>query len=211
MAQPIPEVVILRLPLYLRTLSRLAEKNIEVVSSRELGNHLQFTPAQIRKDLSYFGRFGKQGRGYDVKHLLAELKGILGLDRSWPMALIGVGQLGRAILSYRGFATEGFQIVAAFDSDPAKIGKRYGKLTIQDVAELNKTVAEQGIAIAIVAVPPSQAQQVINTLVASGVKAILNYVPITARLPKGVWLRDVDPTLALQTLTYHLKLGDTQA
>ena len=211
MAQLIPEVVILRLPLYVRILSLLSEENVEVVSSRELGARLLFTPAQIRKDLSYFGRFGKQGRGYNVKRLLAELKGILGLNRSWDMALVGVGQLGRAILSYRGFSEEGFQIVAAFDNDPAKVGKKYGKLVVQDMSELADTIARLDLNVAIVAVPPPEGQQVIDTLLGCGIKAILNYVPITTQLPKGVWLRDIDPVLALQTLTFHLKSAAEEA
>lgn len=209
--QTIPEVVTMRLPLYLRALNQFDSEGIAVVSSQEMGSRLQFTPAQIRKDLSYFGRFGKQGRGYDVKYLLAKLKDILGLDCHWKMALVGVGQLGRAILSYRGFTPEGFEITAAFDSDPAKLGRKYGKVSVQSVSDMAKTVAEQDITIGIVAVPPADAQAVIDHMISCGLKAILNYAPITARVPKNIWVRDVDPTLPLQTMTYHLRLESQKA
>lgn len=122
-ATEIPEVVIMRLPLYVRALTSLSQQNVEVVNSEQLGQQIQMTPAQIRKDLSYFGRFGKQGRGYSVDYLLSELRRILGLDREWKVGLVGVGRLGRAVLSYPGFGPEGFKIVAAFDADPRQIGQ----------------------------------------------------------------------------------------
>src|SRR5689334_9200905 len=131
MPTKIPEVVILRLPLYARILSQLEAEGTEVVSSQLLGELLQATPAQIRKDLSYFGRFGKQGRGYNVRGLQGELRQILGLDRTWNMALVGVGQLGRAILTYGGFEHQGFKVVAAFDADPSRVGGRIGDLLVE--------------------------------------------------------------------------------
>jgi len=201
----IPEVVILRLPSYFRVLSLLEEENAEVVSSQELGKRLQMTPAQIRKDLSYFGKFGKQGKGYNVSKLLGELRQILGLDREWSVALIGVGRLGRALLDYGELTPRGFKIAAAFDIDPQQIGKKVGGVVIQDVAELANTVKNRGIDIGIVTAPPSQAQQVIDCLVECGIKAILSYAPLTARVPKDVRLREIDPVLALQAMTYHLK------
>lgn len=201
----IPEVVILRLPQYVRALTQLNREGMDVISSQELGELLQITPAQIRKDLSYFGRFGKQGRGYNVRYLLTELRRILGLDREWSAALVGVGRLGKAIISYPGFAPEGFKVVAAFDIDPQQVGKRLDSLEVQEMSELDKTVKKRGIQIGIVAVQASQAQDVIDKLVAAGVKAILNYAPISPQVSSNVRVRSIDPVLSLQTMTFYLK------
>jgi len=205
MAAQIPEVVILRLPSYLRVLSGLEEENAEVVNSQELGERLRMTPAQIRKDLSYFGKFGKQGKGYNVSLLLRELHQIMGLDRDWSVALIGVGRLGKALLDYGELTPQGFQIVAAFDRDPKQIGKKIGDLVIKDIAELTATVKNRGVDIGIVAVPAAHTQEAIDCLVECGIKAILNYAPVSARVPKDVRLAEVDPVFALQTMTYYLK------
>ncbi len=205
MESQIPEVVIDRLPLYARALALLEKENIEIVSSQELGAMVQMTPAQIRKDLSYFGRFGKQGRGYNVQTLRGELLQILGLDRQWSMALVGVGRLGRALISYGGFVPQGFRIVAAFDTDPRQIGRKVGELVVQDVSKLSSTIKERGINIVIVAVPPPHVQKVTDELVGYGVKAILNYAPAAARVPSGVKVREIDPVLALQSMTFYLK------
>jgi redox-sensing transcriptional repressor len=201
----IPEVVIERLPVYARALTELTTHGREVVSSQELGALLGVTPAQIRKDLSYFGRFGKQGRGYNVRRLADELKLILGLEREWTLALVGVGRLGEAILSYGGFYPQGFHIVEAFDADPRTIGREIGGITIKDVAELPAALVQRHIDIGIVAVPAEHAQQVIDTLVNAGVRSILNYAPIAARSPTHVHIRHIDPVLALQSMTYYLK------
>ena len=203
----VPEVVIMRLPQYIRVLNGLMAEGTGIVSSQQLGEILQVTPAQIRKDLSYFGRFGKQGRGYRVQHLLVELKEIMGLDRRWNVALVGVGRLGRAVLSYPGFAPEGFHVVAAFDANRRVVGKTVGNLKVQPVEELDETVVSRGIGIGIVAVPSAHAQGVIDRLVEAGVKAILNYAPVATQAPEGVKVRNVDPVLALQTMTFYL-LGD---
>ncbi len=201
----IPDVVIDRLPVYTRALAALERNGREVVSSQELGTQLGVTPAQIRKDLSYFGRFGKQGRGYNVKRLLEELHQILGLDRKWSMVLVGVGQLGHAVLSYGGFAPQGFNIVGAFDTDPHVVGQRIGTLTVQPVDEIADALARQPVDIGIVATPAAAAQQVIDALVACGVKAILNYAPIAAQVPSHVHIKDIDPVLSLQSMTFYLK------
>ena len=200
----IPDVVVLRLPLYVRALTQLHDEGAEVVSSQELGGLLHMTPAQIRKDLSYFGRFGKQGRGYNVRFLRDELREILGLDRAWPSCLIGVGHLGQAILNYPGFAPEGFDVVAAFDSDPEQVGGTFAGLTVQPMSELAEVMQGRGILIGVVAVPASQAQSVIDHLVSAGVRAILNYAPVAPRVPAGVFVRNVDPVLSLQSLTFYL-------
>ena len=210
-ASEIPEVVINRLPVYVRALALLKLEQRDVVSSQELGRELGVTPAQIRKDLSYFGRFGKQGRGYNVGHLLDTLRTILGLDRTWKMALIGAGRLGQAILSYDGFGPQGFHIVKAFDSNPALIGRSEGDITIEDVAQLAASLRRDPVEIGIVAVPGQIAQDVIDVLVANGVGAVLNYAPIAVRVPAGVQLRQIDPVLSLQSMTYFLKQAGTPA
>ena len=201
----IPEVVIDRLPRYARALALLEGRGQQVVSSQELGSELGVTPAQIRKDLSYFGRFGKQGRGYNVRRLAGELKSILGLDREWMMALVGVGNLGRAILSYRGFAPEGFRIVCAFDCDPQTIGASFGDVCVEDVEKLRLTLRDRPVDIGIVAVPAAVAQEVVDALVESGINAILNYAPISPHVPADVRLCDIEPVLALQGMMYYLK------
>ncbi|MEX0683484.1 MAG: redox-sensing transcriptional repressor Rex [Dehalococcoidia bacterium] len=201
----IPPVVIDRLPLYARALAALESLGREVVSSQELGQQLNVTPAQIRKDLSYFGRFGKQGRGYNVRKLLEELRSILGLNRQWRMALVGTGRLGRAILGYEGFAPQGFRIVETFDSDPQWIGKAVNGLTIASTDDLETILGGDPVDIGIVAVPAETAQQVIDRLVRCGVQAILNYAPIAAHVPPNVHIKRIDPVLALQGMTYYLK------
>lgn len=204
----IPAVVIDRLPLYARVLESLEHEGQALVSSKELGKRLGVTPAQIRKDLSYFGRFGKQGRGYNVHHLSGELRNILGLDRPWRIALVGIGQLGRAILGYQGFSPQGFKIVLAFDSNPVIIGREIAGLKVRDVAQLERELERQPVDIGIVAVPEGNAQEVIDALVRSNVQSILNYAPMAAQAPPGVHIKRIDPVLALQSMTYYLK--DTQ-
>ena len=206
----VPEVVILRIPQYIRILGSLLEVGTEMVSSQQLGEALQVTPAQIRKDLSYFGRFGKQGRGYYVRHLLGELKEIIGLNRQWNVALVGVGRLGRAILGYPGFAPEGFQFVAAFDTNHRVVGRVIGRLKVQTMDELDTTVKELDINIGIVAVPGHHAQGVIDRLVQCDVKAILSYAPIAPQGRGDVKIRTVDPVLSLQTMTFYLLNGRSE-
>jgi len=204
----IPEVVIERLPVYARALAALQARGLDVVSSQELGDQLGVTPAQIRKDLSYFGRFGKQGRGYNVNRLMEELHQILGLDRTWSMVLIGVGQLGRAILQYGGFGPQGFHVIEAFDASAETVGEMIGPLTVRDVSELGAVLRHRHVDIGIVSVPGENAQRVIDTLVAGGIRAILNYAPIAPQVPSGVHVRQIDPVLSLQSMTYYLK-GNT--
>ncbi len=200
----VPEVVVTRLPQYVRVLNRLLEEGIEVVSSQQLGAQLQVTPAQIRKDLSYFGRFGKQGRGYSVRHLHDRLRDILGLNSYWNVAVVGVGRLGRAILSYPGFTPDGFHLVAAFDANKDVVGLRVGELTVRSIDELEEVVSGQNISIAIVAVPVGFTQEVIDTLVDCGVRAILNYAPTSPQVRDGVRILNNDPVIALQSMTYYL-------
>jgi redox-sensing transcriptional repressor len=200
----VPEVVVARLPQYVRVLNLLLSEGVQVANSQLLGEKLQVTPAQIRKDLSYFGRFGKQGRGYSVHHLLDELKQILGLNAEWNVVVIGVGRLGRAILSYPGFTPDGFHLVAALDNNPDLVGKEVDGLLIQPVEELDRVVKEHNISIAVVAVPSAYTQGVIDRLVECRVRAILNYAPTAPQVPPGVNIRNIDPVLSLQSMTFYL-------
>ena len=200
----VPGVVVERLPQYLRALTHLQEVGLEVISSQQLGEFLQATPAQIRKDLSYFGRFGKQGRGYSIPNLLLQLRRILGLDQTWNVAVVGVGRLGRSIISYPGFEPEGFRVVCAFDSNSQVIGQMAGSLLVHDFANFREVADAEDVKIAIVAVPAGVAQDVIDQLVAADVKAILNYAPKSAIVPNGVRIQNVDPVVSLQSMTYYL-------
>jgi redox-sensing transcriptional repressor len=200
----VPDIVVGRLPLYLRTLNYLMEEGYEIVSSHELGRRLGISPAQIRKDLSHFGEFGKQGAGYDVKYLSTQLKHILHLEGVWPVALIGCGALGHALANYNGFVTKGFEITLIFDNDPAKIGQVVAGKVIHDVADMPRLIPEHGIRIAIVAVPSSAAQATVDILVRCQVRAILNYAPINISVPPGVQVQNIDPSVHLQRMTYYL-------
>ena len=205
MTLEIPEVVINRLPVYARALADLADAGESVVSSQALGDLLDVTPAQIRKDLSYFGRFGKQGRGYNVQGLLARLREILGLDRRWRVVLVGEGRLGQAIAEYGGFSPQGFEIVAVFDSDRESVGKPIGGAKIRHSDDLDAFLRTNGVDIGIVAVPALAAQQVVDRLVKAGIQAILNYAPMTPHVPHGVTVRNIDPVLAMQSMTFYIK------
>jgi redox-sensing transcriptional repressor len=200
----IPDIVIRRLPVYVRTLRRLATSGVESVSSDVLAAHLGVTAAQIRRDLSFFGRFGKQGKGYDVGHLIEEITRILHLDRTWDVALVGFGRLGQAIAHYRGFEEDGFHIVAIFDHNPERIGQTINGVVVLPDHQIEPVVRELGVKIGIIAVPADAAQPVADQLIRGGVRAILNYAPVVLRLPPGIWMREIDPTSALQSLTYYL-------
>ena len=203
----VPEVVIQRLPHYLNILSILQIEKTKIVSSEQLGYLAQITPAQIRKDLSYFGKFGKQGKGYAVNILVKKLREILGVNLQWEICLIGVGRLGRALLSYPGFAPEGFNIIAAFDSDLEQIGQQIGKIKIKNISEIQSFLHNSNIQIAIVAVPANVTKAILNLLYDSGIKAVLNYAPFTPLDHKDMIIRNIDPVASLQSLTYHLKIN----
>lgn len=205
----VPEVVVQRLPIYVRVLSQLLESKEQVISSHQLGELLQMTPAQIRKDLSYFGRFGKQGRGYNIQFLLDELRHILGIDRAWKACIVGLGRLGRAVINYPGFSPEGFEIVAAFDNDMAQYNSKLGNISVQSMEEIARTVKEKNISIGIVAVPSNQAQSVIDILVDNGITGILNYAPIAPFAPANVVMKNIDPVLSLQSMTFYMKESET--
>jgi redox-sensing transcriptional repressor len=203
-AKLVPDIVIGRLPVYLRALTHLLEEGQEVTASKELAQRLGISSAQIRKDLSHFGEFGKQGMGYDIAHLRDELKRILKVQDIWNVALVGAGDLGHAIVHYGGFEGRGFRVACVFDNNPQKIGRNLGKLEILDTATLPQKVEELGIKIAIVAVPASAAQAVVDDLVAIGIKAILDYAPITVTVPPGVKVQYIDPVIHLQRMTFYI-------
>jgi redox-sensing transcriptional repressor len=200
----IPDIIVGRLPLYLRALTRMAEIGEDVTSSHELGSHLGISSAQIRKDLSQFGEFGKQGTGYNINFLIDQLKRILNVRKVWDVALIGVGDLGRAVAHYGGFLDRGFRIVALFDSEQDKIGQNVAGIEIQDVAVMEEVIREKKISVAMLAVPASSAQEVVDQLVNFGVKAILSYAPTSLKVPEGVRIQYIDPVLHLQRMTYYL-------
>lgn len=200
----IPDIVIGRLPIYLRALTRLAQEGREVTSSHELGQRLGISSAQIRKDLSHFGGFGKQGTGYQISYLIDQLKQVLKIDREWDVALVGAGNLGRAVAHYRGFADRGFRIVCAFDNSPDKVGTRMDDLVIQPIEDILTTIPQHGIKVAMVAVPAETAQEVADMLIEAGVRAILNYAPINLNVPPDVHVQYIDPVVHLQRMTYYL-------
>lgn len=199
-----PDVVIRRLPLYARSLRYLLQEGISSVSSQDLGERINVTAAQIRKDLSYFGEFGKQGIGYDVEKLLNQIERILGLNQEWPVALVGIGHLGEAIARYEGFRSQGIRIAALFDTDPSKVGRQISGLSILHDDEIRRVVKDMEIKLAILAVPASRAQEVTDMLVEGGVRAILNYAPVIIQAPDGVWVRHIDPVAVLHSMTYYL-------
>jgi redox-sensing transcriptional repressor len=200
----VPDIVVGRLPLYLRALNFLAAEGREITSSQELGDRLGISSAQIRKDLSHFGEFGKQGTGYDINFLREKLREILHVDRMWDVALVGAGDLGHALARYGGFVGRGFRISAVFDNDPDKIGRKIGDLEIQDVSCLPEVVRRHNIKIGIIAVPASAAQEVARMMLESGIKAILNYAPITLVVPSSIKVQHIDPVMHLQRMTYYL-------
>lgn len=200
----VPDIIVSRLPVYLRALQHMLENGITTTSSQELGDDVGISAAQIRKDLSQFGEFGKQGTGYHIPFLIDRLRQILKVDRSWDVAVIGMGELGRALVHYPGFANRGFRVQMCFDSEPSKIGQKVGELTIHDVKNIVKDVKAAGIKVAMLCVPAAAAQDVTNKLAEAGVKGILNYAPVSLAVPAGVKVQYIDPAIGLQRITYYL-------
>jgi redox-sensing transcriptional repressor len=201
----IPDIVVGRLPLYLRSLQHMAQEGRQVTSSQELGERLGISAAQIRKDLSQFGEFGKQGTGYNIGYLVEQLQKILKIDHDWDLAVVGAGDIGSAVVRYRGFANRGFSVKMIFDNDPQKIGTQIGPFVVRDIANMVNDIQEAGIKIAMIAVPASVAQQVADVLVEAGIKAILNYAPISINVPYEVHVQHTDPSTHLQRMTYYLE------
>jgi redox-sensing transcriptional repressor len=202
--QEIPDIIIGRLPVYLRALWRMKAGGILTTSSQELGAAVGISAAQIRKDLSQFGEFGKQGTGYDIAFLIDQLREILKVERVWDVAVVGMGDMGHALARYQGFSDRGFRVAMVFDNDPAKVGGQVGNFSVLDVKEIVTTIRNSGIKLAMLCVPAAAAQEVTNLLVEAGVKAILNYAPISLNVPAGIRVQYLDPSIGLQRMTYYL-------
>jgi redox-sensing transcriptional repressor len=201
----IPVTTVNRLSLYLRVFSQIEATGDRTVSSRQLAEHSGINPAQVRKDLAYFGQFGRRGVGYDVVELKGQIRGILGLDREWNCAIVGIGHLGMALLMYRGLKAYGFNVVAAFDSDPDKISWELEGVPVYDIADLPRVTREKKLEIAVLTVPAQAAQEVAQLVAAARIPAVLNFAPVQLHLPAGVMLRQVDFASELEALTYHLR------
>ena len=200
----IPDIVIGRLPLYLRALRRLRQEGKQVTSSHELGRRLDISSAQIRKDLSHFGGFGKQGTGYQIEYLIDRLRDVLQVNQEWMVVVVGAGKLGSAVSHYRGFQDRGFRIAHLFDVSPQIVGRKIGAFVVLPMSEMGETIRKEGIKIAMLAVPAEHAQAVADQLVEAGVQAILNYAPININVPAGVQIQYIDPVTHLQRMTYYL-------
>lgn len=192
-----------RLPLYLRALTEWAAAGEATVSSVALASASGVNPAKVRKDLSYLGSYGTRGVGYDVAYLLHQVRRELGLTQDWPVAIVGIGNLGRALAGYRGFAQRGFRPAALFDADPTTVGQVLEGVPVRHVDDLGEVIRAEGIAIAVISTPASVAQQVTDVLVASGVRSILNFAPVVLAVPDDVVVRKVDLAQELQILTYY--------
>jgi len=204
----IPEMTIRRLSVYTRCLLQLEEDGVATISSQELAERFNLNSAQVRKDLAYFGEFGVRGIGYHVTGLKAELQRKIGLDREWPVALVGLGNLGSALFHYKGFTRQGFRIAVVFDDDPAKIGREIDGVPIVGTQDLAREVRARQLEIAIVAVPAEAAQTVTDQLVAAGIKAVLNFAPARLRVPREARLKNVDLSIELETLSFYLAQGN---
>jgi redox-sensing transcriptional repressor len=203
-SKSIPDIVVARLPLYLRALGEMHAQGKRYTSSQELGEWLGISSAQIRKDLSHFGEFGKQGMGYSVDELRDSLRQILHVDTEWPVVIIGAGHIGRAVANYSGFSQRGFRVRAVFDVNPAVIGENIGELSVLPLDGLEDFMRDNAIRVAMITVPAAYAQNVATRLVSAGVSAILNYAPVRLVVPPQVFVQNIDPVLHLQHMTYYL-------
>ncbi len=205
MDHDIPEIIIGRLPIYLQALEHMLSQGIQTTSSQELGEAIGISAAQIRKDLSQFGEFGKQGKGYSIPYLVEQLQSILHVNRVWDMVVVGAGHLGTAIANYPDFNRHGFRVAMIFDNDPQRIGTQVGELVVCDAAELEEAVRKANIKIAMLTVPAKAAQSVTEQLVRAGIRAILSYAPLILSVPKNVHVQYIDPIIFLQRMTYYLE------
>lgn len=203
-SRKVPQSAIRRLSLYLRVLEELEGEGELTASSRILASRTGTTAAQVRKDLSFFGSFGKRGLGYAVAPLIGRLREILGLSKTWRMALVGAGRMGAALFEYPHFRERGFEFVAVFDSDPAKIGRPWNGLEVQPADHLVEAMRKAGVEIAVLTVPAKAAQQVTDAVVSAGVRGILNFAPVQIRVPSGVTVNDVNMTVELEALSFAL-------
>ena len=203
-AEKIPDIIIGRLPVYLRALQRLADRGIQTTSSQELGEIVGISAAQIRKDISQFGEFGKQGTGYSIPFLIERLRYILKVNRVWEVVIVGMGDMGHALARYNGFGNRGFHISMVFDNDPKKIGQKVGDFEILDIAVMAERIKGHKIKVAMLTVPATAAQEMADQLVKAGIKAILNYAPTSLNVSGGVHVQYIDPATHLQRMTYYL-------
>jgi redox-sensing transcriptional repressor len=200
-----PKAVVGRVSLYLRQLEAFQRQGHSTVSSSQLGSALGINDAQVRKDLAFFGQFGYPGIGYRIEELIAALRRILGIDRTWPSALIGLGNLGRALLRYRGFRNRGFHVVSLLDTDPRKVGQTIDGLTVQHTDKLPELAASLGISLAILSVPAESAQKVADQIVSAGISGILNFAPTSLVVPPAVSVVAVDLSVQLEHLAYKIQ------
>jgi redox-sensing transcriptional repressor len=204
----IPMATINRLSIYMRTLQELLEEEVDVISSERLAKQCGVNPAQIRKDLAYFGEFGVRGVGYRVGELVSQIKEILGLNRAWNLGMIGLGNLGSALIRHGNFAKHGYVFTAAFDVDPQKVGKRLPNgLTVNHVDEVEEIIKEREVHVGIIATPAGAAQSVANQLVLAGINGILNFAPVQIQVPDCCHVENVDFTIKLDAIAYHLSFG----
>ena len=206
-ARKVSDSTVRRLSLYLRILKQIRSRGGSTISSEELADEGGLTSAQVRKDLSAFGNFGVRGRGYDVAALETALSEILGLDREWRTVVVGAGRLGSALTAYPDFATQGFRILALFDTDPAKLGRRFGDAEVRSIDELGEFARREGVRIGIVATPAGAAQEAADRLVGAGIRGILNFAPTRIAVPEGVSLRDVNLAIELEGLSFAITEG----
>jgi len=200
----IPDIIVGRLPRYLQVLTWMLSDGIQTTSSQDLGERIGISAAQIRKDLSQFGEFGKQGTGYSIPFLVNQIQAILNVKQVWNIALIGAGDLGHAIARYQGFANRGFRIAMVFDKDQSKIGREIGEFIIQDISTMVEAIRSADIKIAMITVTAQSAQAVAEKLVEAGIKSILTYAPVPLKLPPGIFIQYIDPIIQLQHMTYYL-------
>ncbi|GIP25636.1 redox-sensing transcriptional repressor Rex [Paenibacillus sp. J23TS9] len=206
-SEKISEAVVRRLPVYLRYLNDLNKREVSTVSSQELGLKLDLNPAQIRKDLAYFGDFGRKGIGYDVSYLIEKIRHILNLDQQINAVLVGAGNLGHALSNYNLYLRENIKIVAVFDENPKKVGTRISTLTVQSMDEISETIKGQNIRIGIITVPDVEAQNVADKLITAGIEAILNFAPTILKAPANIRIHAADFTTDLLSLAYYLDNG----
>ncbi|HET7173101.1 MAG TPA: redox-sensing transcriptional repressor Rex [Nocardioidaceae bacterium] len=199
----IPEATVARLPIYLRVLTALGEREVCTVSSEALAGAAGVNSAKLRKDLSYLGTYGTRGVGYDVDYLRYQIARQIGLTQDWPVAIVGIGNLGHALANYAGFGSRGFRVTALFDADRSRIGEPLGGLRIRHLDDLDEALADSPVSIAVIATPAGNAQSVCDRLVAAGVTSILNFAPVVLAVPDGVDVRKVDLSIELQILAYH--------
>ena len=208
--ESIPDPAVRRLSLYLRQLESFQRKDRRTISSKQLGESLNLTDAQVRKDLAYFGQFGHPGIGYRVDDLIQQIRKILGTDKTWNVMLVGAGNLGRALSGYKGFQPKGFRLVAVFDNDASKIGRRLGPFTIQPLADAPAAVQKEQIKLAILAVPADNAQDVADQLVAAGVRGLLNFAPVSISAPPDVAISTVDVAVHLEQLSFQVNVSPAE-